>query len=120
MADPESQAWALDELIRFAVNGKQAALARYDSILWKIRSGYVLVLYGAIGLVGGRDVALSGQSLQATGRVVLILVAVCVSVSAFLADLGFLRAKLRVIRDMNILYAVVLESAIDPKRHPLE
>lgn len=33
-----------DELVRQALDGKLQAIAGYDSILWKIRSGYLAIL----------------------------------------------------------------------------
>jgi hypothetical protein len=41
-----------DELIRAELRGKFLAIERYDSMLWKIRSGYVVVLYGALTILG--------------------------------------------------------------------
>jgi hypothetical protein len=40
-----------DELIRLELRGKLLAIERYDSMLWKIRSGYVVVLYGSLTIV---------------------------------------------------------------------
>ncbi len=38
----------LDELIRSQLQGKTRSLGQYDAILWKLRSGYVVVLYGVL------------------------------------------------------------------------
>ena len=40
-----------DELIRLELDGKNQAIAKYDSILWKTRTGYAIVLYGALSLI---------------------------------------------------------------------
>lgn len=44
-----------DELIRSALDGKPQATSGYDAILWKIRAGYVAILYGALGLLLNKD-----------------------------------------------------------------
>jgi hypothetical protein len=116
----DDQPWTISGLVRFALEGKLYAIERYDSIIWKIRSGYVVVLYGAVALVGGRDVGLAETALQVRGRIVLVLLATGISSSALLVDLGFVRAKLRVVHHTNILYKLVLEAALDPAKHPLD
>jgi hypothetical protein len=42
-----------DELIRLELRGKLLAVERYDSMLWKIRSGYIAILYGTLTIIGG-------------------------------------------------------------------
>jgi hypothetical protein len=37
------------ELIKAEITSKKDALRRYDDIIWRIRSGYVVILYGALG-----------------------------------------------------------------------
>jgi hypothetical protein len=41
------------ELARSALKAKLNAIAGYDTILWKIRAGYLAVLYGSLGLILG-------------------------------------------------------------------
>jgi hypothetical protein len=49
----ETKKLASDELIRAELKGEFLAVERYDSILWKIRSGYVVALYGGLAVLGG-------------------------------------------------------------------
>ena len=43
-----------DDLIQKGLEGNDSALAEYDQILWKIRTGYAAVLYGVFTLVHRR------------------------------------------------------------------
>ena len=42
---------AREELIRAELDGKLKAIAGYDEILWKIRAGYVGILYGSLAII---------------------------------------------------------------------
>lgn len=85
------------ELIRLELEGKNVALGRYDSILWQVRSGYVIVLYGALGLLF-KD-AISPKSL---GNHIVLLV--CgFSALAYAMDLAFRIRQLRVVQAYNLL-----------------
>ena len=93
----------MEELIRAQLQGKLKALERYDSILWKIRSGYVVVLYGAITILGGRESQIAGTlGIKATIDA-LVYLTVGMSFCAFFVDLGFLLSKLRVVDARNRL-----------------
>ena len=50
---PREFALSLDSLIKDELDGKASAIARYDDIIWKIRTGYAVILYGAVGIVAG-------------------------------------------------------------------
>ena len=39
----------ISELLKVELPGKKVAMGRYDEILWKIRSGYLVVLAGVLG-----------------------------------------------------------------------
>lgn len=111
LADDNNSKLSCDELIRLELKGKFLAVERYDSILWKIRSGYILVLYGALTLLGGTglNIAPSPDSNRVL-RAVLMLVW-GFSVCGLTIDLGFLLSKLRVVADTNALYDLALDSA---------
>ena len=42
---------AVDSLIQGELGGKATAIARYAEMLWKIRTGYAVFLYGAVGII---------------------------------------------------------------------
>ncbi len=90
---PPTQApqFSLDELIRSELEGKNIATGRYDEILWKIRAGYVVVLYGALGFFLSRPASVSDGTSDAStgldGRIVLLIAAL--SCLCWLMDWSF-------------------------------
>jgi hypothetical protein len=42
-----------DPLVRAELEGKVRAVGDHDVILWKIRAGYLAILYGSLGLLLG-------------------------------------------------------------------
>src|SRR5215204_4446808 len=93
-----------DELIRLELRGKFLAVERYDSMLWKIRSGYVVVLYGALTIVGGTSGLTATPSLggnRVLGAALLLIWGF--SLSGLAVDYFFLKAKFRVVNDVNAL-----------------
>jgi hypothetical protein len=99
-----------DELIRLELNGKDKAVFAYDSVLWKIRSGYAVILYGSIGLVFAFVSTDEGSAPVQTFAVVSILIA-GFSFFAFLLDYKFLESKLRVVQDRDRLIDLCIEHA---------
>jgi hypothetical protein len=100
-----------DELIRTELKGKFAAVARYDSMLWKIRSGYVVVLYGALAFLSEKGFV-PKEVVSAQWQLFALLLIGGFSVSAFIVDIGFLRAKLRVVSQSDLLYDFAVDLAL--------
>jgi hypothetical protein len=100
-----------DELVRFALEGKAAAVQGYDAILWKIRAGYVAVLYGGLTLLlgSGGIGSLSEVARDGALSAALLFLIIGFSASAFLLDLAYKRKKIRVIvvRDQLIDFALL-------------
>jgi hypothetical protein len=110
-----------DELIRTEMQGKFLAIERYDSMLWKIRTGYIVVLYGALTIIGGTSelVATSGSGNIRT--LVLLLVLIWgFSLCGLVSDFRFLQAKFRVVDDSNELHDLALNLALDKTRAEAE
>jgi hypothetical protein len=57
---PSTAKLTRDELILFELRGKNIAIGRYDTILWRIRSGYLIVVYGSLLLFSGKEGSLTG------------------------------------------------------------
>jgi hypothetical protein len=94
------------ELIRLEIAGKNKALGRYDRILWQIRSGYAIVLYGALGLLF-KD----GLKLEALNEQIVLLV--CgFSALACGMDLSFRIRQLRVVTAYNVLIDQALKLSL--------
>jgi hypothetical protein len=97
MANPPENSLTTAELIRLEIAGKTVALGRYDTILWQIRSGYVVILYGALSLLF-KD----GLELEELNDRILLLV--CgFSALAYAMDLTFRIRQLRVVTAYNAL-----------------
>ncbi len=97
---------SLAEIIQDEIKGKKTALGRYDSIIWKIRSGYAVLLYGGLSLTM-KQVVQGDASLRkilplVTSSFVLLLIA-GFSFIAVVVDLSFLVQQLRVITATNEL-----------------
>jgi hypothetical protein len=92
-----------DELILAELRGKHEAIGRYDTILWRVRSGYVVVLYGSLLLFTGKE----GGLAPLFERPDLIWTAlVTVFVLSFILtwmDMGFRLRQLKVVSAYNRL-----------------
>jgi hypothetical protein len=91
------------ELIRLELDGKNVALGRYDTILWQVRSGYVIVLYGALGLLFKDGFSPNYLSAQ------IVLLVCGFSVLAYSMDLTFRIRQLRVVKAYNLLVDLALK-----------
>lgn len=96
-AENPSGAIGLDELMRGQLAGKLVALGRYDEILWKIRTGYVAVLYGMLAFLLGSESRLAEALAPAGALEALFPMSLGLSMCALLIDCSFLLAKLRVV-----------------------
>lgn len=97
----EDRAYAimkLNELIWFELRGKNVALARYDSIIWKIRSGYLVVLYGALSLLLGK-----GDNSVPVLDSAMVMLIWGFSAFVFIVDCIFRIRQLRVVIALNDL-----------------
>jgi hypothetical protein len=102
-----------DELIRAELRGKFLAIERYDAMLWRIRSGYVVVLYGALTILGGTSGLISMPPADRNQMLTAAVLLVCgFSLCGLAVDFFFLRANFRVINDANDLGDLALRFAM--------
>ena len=111
-----------DSLIQSELAGKSTAVARYDEMLWKIRTGYVGVLYGSLTLIASLG-DLEGWSLPlAQTALAAILLITGFTVCGLTLDFSFLTAKLRVVQARDALMDLALEIStrgnLDPQKEP--
>jgi hypothetical protein len=99
----ETKPLTCEELVRGEILGKNKASERYDAILWKIRAGYVTVLYGTLTLLG--------EKAFDHPWVAFVLI-VGFSASAFRIDYTFLRSKFRVVTAQNRLADITWDIAV--------
>lgn len=96
----------ISELLKVELAGKNAATSRYDEILWKIRSGYLVVLAGTLGFF------VSNGNLLILTREILIII-LWFSLVAWIIDINFRRRQLRVVRAYNDLISSALKNLPD-------
>lgn len=96
----------INELIRIELQGKHEATGRYDTIIWKIRAGYVAVVYGLIGFMVGKEMDLSKINLG------LILFTLAISAIALILDLMFRICQIRVLKARNQLVDLSVDLAM--------
>lgn len=93
--------FSLNELIRTEIDGKNVAGAEYDAIIWKIRSGYAVLLYGAFTVMGA-------GGIPVPHAVAYYLTIIGFSMFALYLDLSFVFSRLRLAEDRNALLALAL------------
>lgn len=96
----------ISELIKVELSGKNIATGRYDEILWKIRSGYLVVLAGTLGFFVSK-----GTSLELTPEIITIII--WFSLVAWLIDINFRRRQLRVVKAYNDLVSSSIKNLPD-------
>lgn len=86
----------VDSLIKDELDGKAGAIARYDDMLWKIRSGYAVILYASIGLIAG---LVNEDKIELTRNTAFAISVLIFGFSAFASflDYSFIKSKLRVV-----------------------
>lgn len=108
------------QLIQTGLDIKIHIIRSYEEVIWKIRSGYVVILYGALTFLIGKEesIDLSKIAISFERSLPIILLIVGLSLSAFWVDYGYLQKKLRVIvfRDLLIQIAYDLNLSRDEKR----
>ena len=108
------------ELVKSALDAKITAIAGYDTILWRVRAGYLAVLYGSLGLILGKGSSPDLQTLAANLPTAVAAISLIsgFSLAAFLIDYGYLRKKLKVVvaRDELVGYLLGKEDSDRTKK----
>jgi hypothetical protein len=105
MQKNSESALSTGELIRLELAGKNVALGRYDTLLWQVRSGFVIILYGALALLF-KD----GLKPKDMNTHVVLLVS-GFSALAYAMDIAFRIRQLRVVKAYNLLMDQALKQA---------
>ena len=114
-----------EELIKMELLGKNNAQGGYDSILWKIRSGYAILLYGSLSLI---VTSVDKKIITITpDKTPVILSTLIIGFSFFIAflDYYFLKCKIRVVDGTNKLmdmafYLSSNKSLSEEQKHQLK
>ena len=101
-----------DQLISSEISGKNAAIHAYDSIIWKIRSGFLTLLFAGWGIILSGLVEKSATvNLEKAKPFVLMMLVVSIglAVGGATIDINYVRRKFRVIHDLNKLLGMSLQ-----------
>lgn len=103
------------ELIMAELDGKLKAIAGYDEILWKIRAGYVGILYGSLAITIGTSGIPDLQTLIDKPSLILTLFLLVAgfSISSYIVDRTYLAKKVRVIAARNLLMKLTLNQEVE-------
>jgi len=99
--------FTLDGLVKNELDGKSVAIARYGEILWKVRTGYAVLLYGAVAIIAGlvnADAVTLGRSTGLAATTVIV----GFSLFGALLDYSFIKSKLRVVDHRDHLLELCL------------
>jgi hypothetical protein len=107
-----SSGLAPKELIESALALKEKLMAQYDEIIWKIRSGYIVILYGALTLLVGKNgIPDFAAIIRSEHSFSLYSLIVGLSLSVFLIDFGYVRKRMKIVAVRDRLVEIVLNEA---------
>ncbi len=110
----------LQQIVLGEVAGKNAAIHAYDSVTWKIRTGFLTLLFAGWGLLLkslAEHESIAGQGV--TRLVVgMVFVSVGLTLGGWFIDRNYLRHKFRVILALDQLMDAIGASAGDYKTIP--
>jgi hypothetical protein len=102
-------------LVMAELEGKLKAIAGYDEILWKIRAGYVGILYGSLAIIIGTNGINNLNTLMDDERrlLTLFLLVAGFSFSSYIVDRTYLSKKIRVIVARNFLVKLLFNKEVE-------
>lgn len=106
---------AYDKLTILALDGKLKAISGYDDIIWKIRAGYIAILYGLPALILGTEGIPDIQKIISNKlqSAIIILLLIGFSISSYIVDGTYLKKKVKVITSRNMLMRIAIEKKFD-------
>jgi hypothetical protein len=100
--DPIHHSITPEELMRSALADKLETLKDYESVIWKIRSGYIVILYGGLTFLIGKEGDALPQNIGAA-----FFLALGLSMAAFWTDFSYVRKKLKIIAARDALIKLI-------------
>ncbi|MHC4687019.1 MAG: hypothetical protein ACYTBX_18310 [Planctomycetota bacterium] len=112
MADSKSETTLKQKLVMDEIAGKNNAIQTYDQILWKIRSGYLTLLFAGWGAL----LSLIGNKPELLKPITAAMVCVSVGLSAagLVIDINYIKRKYRSIYALGILIQEAFRSIDKP------
>jgi hypothetical protein len=103
-----------EQLVQSGLDSKVEAIAGYDAIIWKIRSGYVAILYGLLTLLWGKETAPDFNLFvhKIDHWLPILFLIFGISLSAFVIDFGYVQKKLKVVVIRNILVEIAYDQTL--------
>ena len=95
----------LEKIILGEIEGKNKAVHAYDSIVWKIRTGFLTLLFAGLGIILSGLIQKGSDFANAKPFVlIMFLIATGIAIPGVIIDLNYIRRKFRVINDLNRLF----------------
>ena len=112
----------LEKVVLGEIEGKHKAIHGYDGIIWKIRAGYMTLLFGgwAIFLKGIVDASTQPANGYVALAVALLTFSLGFSLGAWYIDRNYVRRKFRVILALGRLIDQIRQCEGDYLQVPVE
>ena len=111
----QNESLTSERLITSGLTDQVSAIAGYESVIWKLRVGYVLVLNGALALA----LKGSGNPLEILSNLKyshpLFAIVVGISLTFFFIDFGYVRKKLKFVVARELLIDLACSQEFDPR-----
>lgn len=110
------------EIVRSGLDDKIKAIHDYEDIIWKIRSGYIVILYGALTFILGKEGVpdICAITRPFTKALALFSLVFGLSLSVFLIDFGYVRKRLKIVVARNKLIELACKKEFDIKSEEKE
>jgi hypothetical protein len=104
------------------IRGKNAAIQSYDDIIWKIRTGYLTLLFAGWAILLEGMIGRTQSQDDRSGKYIAILslVSLGLTIAGFYIDRSYSRRKARVIHALDRLTHEVVTTGGDVKKIPLD
>jgi len=103
----------LREVVKTELAGKDAAIAAYNAVLWKVRAGYVAITYALLAFGFGKENGLLLLGAQPQLLLVVAIFVALLSVAAGTLDDAYSEKKALVVVAKNALMRRVCEGRLD-------
>ena len=111
----------LKDVILGEIGGKNAAIHAYDGIIWKVRSGFLVLVFSGWSILLK---SMGDGSLQKENTILLVscmfLISLAISIGGWMIDRNYVRRIFKVILALNKLMDVLKKSKGDTDYIPVK
>ena len=98
-----------EQIILDEIAGKNNAIHAYDRIIWTIRSGFLVLVFGGWGILLKGLIGQETTQPSVFGYIfIMLMISIGLALGGFLMDLSYVRRKFRVIAALNKLMKVLM------------